>query len=398
MKKTALSLTTPLLLVLSLAGIMGPLGTDLYLPAFPIMVTEFGTTAANVQLTLTAFTIGMAVGQLVVGSLSDRFGRKPIMLIGAVAVALSSSACAIAPSISFLVIACGFIGLSASAGIAVGRAVVADLTTGVQAARSFSLLGLIVGFGPILGPIAGAVAMLLLGGWRGIFWAFTVFAVIVFFVLLGVPESLPAEKRHGGGLSTMFRSVKVVLGNRTFVVFAASIWFGFGAMFGYISASAFIVQSVLGMSPLEYTYVFGGIGIGLMATGYLTTRLLKIWAASKIILVGQIQLITGSLGLLALVLIDDMNPAAVIFCLLLIGSSMGFVFGPASSLAVSEVRQSAGTAMAILGSVQFVFAGIAAPMVGIAGKTQVWPFALVSLTFALLAMAAVTVGRRHESR
>ena len=398
MKKTALTLTVPLLLALSLAGILGPFGTDVYLPAFPRMVNDLGVSPATIQVTLTAFTIGMAVGQLIVGSLSDRFGRKPLMLIGALLVAASSAACALAADSAFLIVACGLIGLSSSAGIAVGRAVVADLTTGQQAARSFSLLGLIVGFGPILGPIAGAVAMAIFEGWRGIFWSFAAFAVIVFVVLLFIPESLPAEARHSGGMGQMFRSAGKVLSNRSFVLFASTIWFGFGAMFAYISASSFIVQAVLKMSPLEYTYVFGSIGIGLMTTGFMTTKLLKVWAASKIILVGLLQLLVGALGLLVLVFTQSTNPVAMITCLMLIGSCMGFVFGPASSLAVAQVRDSAGTAMALLGSVQFVFAGIAAPLVGIAGKTAVWPFAWVSITFSILAIGAVTLGRRHETK
>jgi MFS transporter, DHA1 family, multidrug resistance protein len=398
MKKTAQPLTVPLLLALSLAGILGPFGTDVYLPAFPRMVSELGVSPATIQLTLTAFTVGMAVGQLVVGSLSDRYGRKPLMLIGALLVAASSAAGALASDATFLVVACGLIGLSSSAGIAVGRAVVADLTTGQQAARSFSLLGLIVGFGPILGPIAGAFAMVIFDGWRGIFWSFAAFAVLVFGALVFIPESLPPNSRHSGGVGVMIGSAGKVLANRSFVLFACTIWFGFGAMFAYISASSFIVQSVLKMSPLEYTYVFGAIGIGLMVTGFITTKLLKVWASSKIIMVGLAQLLVGALGLLLLVFTESTDPIAMITCLMLIGSCMGFVFGPASSLAVSQVRESAGTAMALLGSVQFIFAGVAAPLVGIAGKNAVWPFAWVCFIFSMLAIGAVALGRRHETK
>ncbi len=398
MQKPQLSLTIPILLTLSLVGIMGPLGTDLYLPAFPQLAHELSVSASTVQLTLTAFTIGMAFGQLVVGSLSDRYGRKLPMLVGAIMVAISSVGAALAADATQLIVACGFIGLSASAGMAVGRAVVSDLSTGQQAARSFSLLGLIVGFGPIVGPIAGAATIAIFGGWRAIFWCFAAFAIFVFLVLLFLPESLPRANRHSGGFTATLSAAGKVLSNRTFIFFASTIWFGFAAMFAYISASSFIVQSVLKMTALEYTYVFGGIGIGLMVTGYIATRLLNRIKASTLILVGVGQLAIGSILLLALAASLNLSAMGVILSLLLIGSAMGFVFGPAASLAVSQVRSSAGTAMALLGSLQFVFAGLAAPLVGIAGKTAVWPFASVSLVCAVLALVAAGLGRMQEQK
>lgn len=392
-------LTLLILCALGALGILGPFSTDMYLPAFPLIAADLHTTASQVQLTLTAFTIGMAVGQLVLGSLSDKYGRRRFLIGGTVLMALSAAFSAVAPSITVLVLSCLMMGLSASAGLVVGRAVASDLVAGSQATKTFAVLGIVAGIGPILGPIGGSVVMGLFESWRGIFWLLSLIALLFAVAVIAiVPETHAYENRHSGGLSAMLGTASKVLRNRNYLFYSMTLWFGFALMFGYISASPFIVQSVLGLNAAQYTLIFGVNGLGLMACGLLTTRLARTWKPNRIIQIGvTAQLVAGT----ALV-ICAVSGTATVWTLLpimfVMASSMGFVFGPATALALSQVRESSGTALAMSGAIQFICAGIAAPLVGIAGSAALFPFGLVTLVCALLAATGLWRGNSVAKR
>lgn len=392
-------ITFLILCALGAVGILGPFSTDMYLPAFPLIAADLHTTASQVQLTLTAFTIGMALGQLVLGSLSDKFGRRRFLIGGTVLMALSAAFSAVAPSITVLVLSCLMMGLSASAGLVVGRAVASDLVAGPQATKTFAVLGIVAGIGPILGPIGGSVVMGLFESWRGIFWLLSLIALIFAVAVIAiVPETHAYENRHSGGLSAMLDTASKVLRNRNYLSYSMTLWFGFALMFGYISASPFIVQSVLGLSAAQYTLIFGVNGLGLMACGLLTTRLARTWKPNRIIQIGvTAQLVAGS-TLVICAATGTANAWTLLPIMFVMASSMGFVFGPATALALSQVRESSGTALALSGAIQFICAGIAAPLVGIAGSTELTPFGIVTLVCALLATLGLRWGNSSAQR
>ena len=381
-------LTVGLLAMIGWLAIMGPFGTDTYLPALPQIAADLGTRASLVQLLLTAYTIGLALGQLILGPLSDRFGRRRLILGGAALLSLGSVISALAPNIAVLIGACLVMGLGSASGQVIGRSIVADLAEGRQATRAYATIGLVSGLGPILGPLGGVLALTLFG-WRGIFWALAVLAaaaaVTAFFV---IPETLAPERRHAGGFRSMLSTAGLVLRDRTYLFNAAMLWFGFGMMFAYISSSSFIVQNILGFSETQYALVFGANGVGLVLSGVTTAALAKRVSGRRLQSVGvTFYLVAGSI-LCVDVWTNTVTPVSVLPALFLIASAAGFVFGPSTARALTNVRHVSGTALALLGCFQFVMAGIASPLVGVAGVDSIAPLAFLGSTFAVLVLIA----------
>ncbi|MCF8541287.1 MAG: multidrug effflux MFS transporter [Aurantimicrobium sp.] len=391
--KPALALTGVMLAALGFIGTLGPFGTDAYLPAFPAMAEDLQVAPSYIGLTLSMFTIGMAVGQFFLGSLSDRIGRKTVIVSGGLLMAVASAIAGFAANADILIALCLFMGFSASAGVVGGRAVVADLTHGEAAVRPFTILGMVVSIGPILGPIGGA-ALLALGGWRFIFFGLAIFAVVSsVFVALVVPESLARDKRHTGGVAQMFRTAGKVLRDRQYLAFAILIWFGFGMLFTYISTSSFIVEDNLGLPPAAYAASFGVNGVGLVLAGLITTRLARKVRPRRLIRIGLIAQLAAFATLWAVILTGSVSPWTILPILFVLASSMGFIFGPATAMAMENVRFASGTALALMGSVQFLAAAVAVTVAGIVNSNALISLAEVGSVATLLVLAALIMGR-----
>ncbi|GGG02482.1 Bcr/CflA family drug resistance efflux transporter [Rhodococcoides trifolii] len=381
--------------VLALLTAVAPLATDMYLPAFPSMADEFGTSASAVQLTLTAFMIGLAVGQLVIGPLSDRFGRRPLLLGGTLICAVSSAACAVAPTIETLTAVRFVTGFTGAAGIVLSRAVISDRAEGVDAAKAFSLMMLIGGVAPIVAPLLGGT---LVGhiGWRGVFWVVTALAAIMFVgVAVKVAESLPAENRSAGGFSALKQDAGYVLGNRRFVGYTVSFALAFGVMFAYISASPFVLQNLLGLSTLTYSIAFACNALGLVAVSALNARLVGTVGPEKLLRVGIVVISVAS-TLLVVDSIAGVSLWPVLVLLWIAVSGLGLVMANATTLALAEVRQAAGTGSAVLGALQFGLAALVSPIVGLGGEGTAVPMASTMFACEMLSAAALALVSRRR--
>ncbi|MGW4478583.1 multidrug effflux MFS transporter [Rhodococcus triatomae] len=353
-----------MLLALALLSAIAPLATDMYLPGLPALADDLGTSTSSVQLTLTTFMAGLGLGQLIVGPLSDGWGRRRLLLAGTVVFAVSGLLCAIAPSVESLVAARLLQGLSGGAAIVLARAVITDRTTGDLAAKLFSMLMIIGSVAPVLAPVLGGA---LLGpiGWRGIFWVLTGTGILmVVAVLAVVPETLAPERRHGGGLAAHAHNMRYVLGNRRYVGFALTFVFGFGALFSYIAASPFVVQDVLGLSPGQFSIVFAVNSLGLMAGSIVNTRLIGRFHARQMLSVGVLTLMAAGVALTLEATIGGADRAVFLPLLFAVPVAIGFTMGNATALAQSEVREAAGTGSAVMGAGQFGLAALVSPLAG----------------------------------
>ena len=236
-----------LVAVLALMTAAGPLAIDMYLPAFPEMADDLGTTATGVQLTLTTFLLGLGLGQLVIGPLSDAVGRRTPLLVGSAACLLASVACAVAPNVELLAGARFLQGLAGAAGVVLARAMVSDTEHGAAAARLMGVLTVMSVIAPVVGPLLGG-SILALADWRMVFW---VQAAMVALMLVGAAvfarETLPAGERTTGGFAATTRAAREVLANRNYLGYALTFCFSFAALFAYIAASPFVIQTILGL-------------------------------------------------------------------------------------------------------------------------------------------------------
>jgi DHA1 family bicyclomycin/chloramphenicol resistance-like MFS transporter len=384
-----------MLCILALISAIAPLSTDMYLPGLPIMAESLDTSAASVQLTLTTFMAGLGIGQLIIGPISDGIGRRRLLLGAAAITTLASAACALAPNIEFLIGARLIQGLSGGAAIVLARACIADRARGNGAAKLFSIMMIIGGVAPVIAPLLGGV---LLGpvGWRGIFWVLTAAGVVmVAGVLTLVPETLPPERRHGGGLKALVANLGYVTGNRRYLGYALAFIFGFGALFSYISASPFVVQNVLGLTPSQFSMVFAVNAVGMVVAATITARLLGRLSARTLLIFGVgLLTVSGAALFCAAALFDSTNPAALLIPLFVSISSIGFIMGNATALAQGEVTAAAGTGSALMGAGQFGLAAAVSPIVGIAGPDTAVPMAIAIPTFGLLAALALALFAR----
>ncbi|MEU9267545.1 multidrug effflux MFS transporter [Streptomyces sp. NPDC048251] len=381
-----------LLVTLVLGGLTAtpPLSMDMYLPALPEVTRSLHAPAATVQLTLTACLAGMALGQLVVGPMSDRWGRRRPLLAGLVVYVVATALCALAPTVELLV-ACRLLqGLAGAAGIVIARAVVRDLYDGVAMARFFSTLMLISGVAPVVAPLIGA-QILRATDWRGVFVLLTgVGLLLAVVVWTRLPETLPAAERHAGGVGEALRSMRRLLGDLPFTGYMLTGGFTFAALFAYISASPFVVQEIYGASPQTFGLLFGVNSVGLVLIGQVNGRVLVGRVRlDRVLAVGLAVIVLAATALLLMTtgVFGQVGLAPVAAALFVLMSAMGVTLPNAQTLALMRVRHSAGSASALLGTSSFLIGAIASPLVGIAGEHTAVPMAVVQLAAALVAVA-----------
>lgn len=377
-----------MLFTLALLSAIAPLATDMYLPGLPEVGTDLGTSASAVQVTLTTFMLGLAVGQLAIGPLSDGLGRRRPLLIGTVLCAVAGLVCAMAPSIGVLIVARFLQGFTGGVGVVVARAVIADRTSGDQAARLFSIMMIISGVAPVVAPLMGG-AMVGPIGWRGVFYVLTGLAVLMLFAVWRfVPESLPAGSRHPADARTVGRNMWSVLSHGRYLGYTLTFALSFGALFGYISASPFVLQDLMGFSPGIFAILFALNAVGLTGANAVNSRLIGRFRPRQLLAVGVCSLLTVATAMLVVVLADISAHWPLLVLMFLLAASIGLVFGNATGLALDQVRAVAGSGSAVLGALQFTVGAVVSPLVGLGGGTTAVPMAVTILVCAMAAAAA----------
>lgn len=366
-------------LMLGLMCALPAVSTDMYLPSLPDVARDLDTSATAAQLTMTAMLIGGAVGQLVIGPLSDRFGRRKPVLIGVVLHVITSLLCAIAPAIVPLIALRTVQGFFNASATVVAMAIIRDRFVGADASRLMSRLMLVIGVAPLFAPSLGG---LIAGqwGWRSVFVALAGFGVVLWVVVWRrLPETLPPERRRQGGLRTAVSGYRSLLRDRHFVALAILPGLGMAVLMSYVVASPFVLREGYGLSATEFSLLFAVNGIGLVLGAQVNASLVRRVAPIRIVRV----VLPVSLGLtgvlLALAITGWGGLIALLVVLWLILALVNFVPPNASALALTRHGEIAGTAAAVIGSMQAGVAGLVSPLSGLLGGDAV-------------AMAAVMVG------
>lgn len=383
-----------LLVLLGSLTAFGPLSIDMYLPALPAIARDLAASESVVQVTLTACLIGLALGQIVAGPLSDSLGRRRPLLMGVAGYVVVSLLCATAPSAWLLVVLRLIQGLTGAAGVVIARAIVRDLYSGSAAARYFSRLILVMGLAPILAPVLGA-QVLRFSSWRGIFLVLTVVTALLWLgAAFGLPETLPAARRSAGSLAGTLAIFGQLIRDTPFVGYAVAAGLAFGAMFAYIAGSPFVLQGIFRVSPQTFSLIFGMNALGFVLASQINGSLVTRIRPARLLTGGLIANGTAGLTLLFVVL-GGFGLPAVLLPLFLLASSVGFIIPNATALALSRRPDAAGTASALLGVIQSGVAAFGAPIVGIAGTGTALPMAGVIAVSGLGAITAfaLTSGR-----
>ena len=363
---------------------IGPLSIDMYLPALPTLSEDLMTSTSLAQMSLTACLLGIALGQLIMGPLSDARGRRIPLIISLVVYALASFLCGTATSIWGL-IALRFIqGLAGSGGIVIARAMARDMYEGKELTRFFALLMLINGLAPILAPVFGG-QLLRWTTWQGVFIVLGGLGILmVMAAFFGLKETLPAERRVSGGIQATVRTFGGLVSDRMFIGFALSMGLVSASMFAYISGSSFVLQQVYGVTPQVFSICFAVNGLGLVLATQLTSRLTNRFAESRLFIAGLVISLCGTLSLLAVLALG--GPLfAVLAALFVAVACTGVVSTAGFSLAMQAQGRHAGSASALLGLLPFILGSVVAPLVGMGGSDNAVPMGLVMASCSVLA-------------
>lgn len=373
--------------LLLLLTVFGPISMDLYLPALPALTAELDAVTSVAQLTVTACLIGLAAGQLIAGPLSDRFGRRGILLVGIAAYILMSAVCALSPTVELLIAARFVQGLAGGVGIVISQAAGRDVYTGGALIRFYGRLTVVGGLAAIIGPLLGGLLDAVMD-WRGLFvFLAAIGAAILVVTLRMFPETLAPEERTAGGFAHTVADFRTLLRDRAFVGAVLNQGFLYAALFAYLAGSTFVLQDVYGLSPLGYALAFGLNSAGFMTLGHLAGRSAERWSIPGTLTAGVLTSGVGAIGLLVAGL-TALPLWVVIVSLFLLAGGVAISSPPATTLALADYPRMAGTASSLLGMVRFGFGGIAAPLVGVAGALSILPLGIVTTVSVLLAGAS----------
>lgn len=374
-------------LVLGLLTALGPFTIDLYLPAFPIIAQELEVSAAAVQLTLTATTLGFAAGQLVVGPLSDKFGRKLPLVVATTLHVGASLGAALSTDITMLGLFRVLQGIGAAGGSVVAMAMIRDLFGGYRLVKMLSYMALVSGMAPILAPVIGS-QLLAVMDWSGIFWFLAGYGVLVVAAsAVFLIETRPPASRKYDGVSTLDR-YRAVFSDRVFVGTLLVGGFNFAALFTYLSASTFLFQGAFEFSAQEYGFLFAANSLGVVVGVQLASRIMRRTGPQWVIAGATVVQV---LAAAAMVLCDQLGAGlwGVVIPLWFFICATGFMFPSVQVMGLSRHGKQAGTAASLLGAANFGFAGLMSPVVGLIGVATATPMAVVMGACSLLAMAAL---------
>ncbi len=376
------------IVVLGALTALGPFTIDLYLPAFPVVEHDLAVTPALIQLTLTATTIGFALGQLIVGPWSDKVGRRLPLIIATSVHVFASIGVAVAPDITVLMIFRVLQGVGAAAGGVVAVATVRDLFGGLPLVRMMSRLSLVNGLAPILAPVIGS-QLLRIVEWRGIFWALAAYGLVIlmcayFFIV----ETLPKARRGDLGHSTTRQRYGVLFHDRVFVGVAVIAGMTFSGLFAYLSSSSFLFQQVYGLNAQQFGLLFAVNSVGVVVGVQLSSRLARYVGPQWIIAGLTIVLLVSAL---VIVLLDSLHVGlfGILIPLWFFIAACGFSFPMTQVLAIANHGSEAGTAASLLGALNFGLAGLISPIVGMFGISNAIPMGVIMASTALVSIVVV---------
>ncbi len=376
---------------------LGPLSTDFYLPALPTIAAALGTDSAGAQLTLSVYMIGFGCGQLLLGPLSDRYGRRPVLLWGMAAYVLASVACTVAPDIDTLIAARFLQALGACAGPVLGRAVVRDLYGPSEAARMLSYIAGGTALAPLLGPLLGGWLTVLFG-WRASFVFLTLFSFVLALVTW---KSLRETNRNPDPAAmrpaVMLGNYRRLLADRAYRGVLLTGSFAFAALFAFISGAPFVFIELYGMSPQGMAIAFGANVTGFMLGTTLSGRLSRRVGVDRLMRAGVWLGAAGGVALAALALVGAAHPAAVIVPMWFITCSTGLVLPNATALGLSGYPHMAGAAASLMGFVQMGCGAVFGAIVGHGVQASATPMALTVAAGVLCSLAAWRLGVRRSA-
>jgi DHA1 family bicyclomycin/chloramphenicol resistance-like MFS transporter len=350
--------TLAITVVLALLTALGPLSTDMYLPSLPGIAADLGATTAGTQLTLSAFLVGFAVGQFVYGPVSDRVGRRPVLLFGIALFALASLACTFAPSIETLVVARFVQALGASGPIVLARAIVRDLYEGPRAGRELSRMSTIMGVVPAAAPVLGGLLHEVLG-WRSTFAACILFGLALgTVVFMRLPETIRARSREPLSFLAILRGFRTLLAHPTYRLYVTFSSLAYGGLFAFISGSSFVLQRHYGLAELPYAFSFAFVVLGFMGGTTLAQRLVPRRGLDGTIGAGVAALAGGGVGMLVLVLAGTPTSLAVTGPMTLYAMGVGLTMPQSMASAMGPFPDRAGAASSLLGMCQMTFAAV----------------------------------------
>ena len=379
-----------MVLILGALTAFSSMSIDMYLPAFPQMARDLGVPLGTVQLSISAFLFGSGAGQLFYGPLADRYGRRRPLLCGLALYVASTIGCACVHTGAGLLFWRVVMAVGGGAGMVISRAVVRDLYDTAEAARMFSLLMLVMGVSPILAPILGG-QLLLITGWRGIFLFLGVFGILsIAAAAVGLPESLPVERRVRRNLSEMVAVYGHLLRNRSYLRYAIALGCVAGVNFSYISGAPFLFIELHGISPQHFGLFFGANACGLIGASQVNRRLLRRFSAQRILdaalgfnaVAGVLLLAAGMTGMGGF-------PAQVILLFLCLCGT-GLLYPNVTALAMAPFDKAAGSASALLGTIQYSIGASAGAVVGLLHNGTAVPMTATMAACAMVAWCAGT--------
>lgn len=384
------------LFILILVGVLaafGPFVTDFYLPALPELVSYFDTTASMAQLSLTFSMIGLGVGQLFIGPLSDKYGRKRLLLASLVFFLIATLGCVLVWGVGAFLFFRLLQGLAGAGGVVISKSIATDLYDGRELARFFSTLSAVQGLAPICAPVLGGV-LLEVTDWRGIFDVLLLLGVALIGMLCFFRESLSPACRKNTSLLSVFQSYRPVLTNRDFMFYVLVQAFAMGVMFAYIAASPFIFQQHYGLSSLAYSVCFGVNALAIMVGSFFVCRFRSVQRGLG---VGSVAFSLMCLGV-GMLLVTGAGVAMVEGALIVLLFCLGMILPTSTTLALELERSNSGSASAVLGFMPFLFGGVVSPLAGLGDMLVSTAFIIAVCGVCTLLFAAASCGRRRLVR
>ncbi len=388
-------------LLLAMLGAFGPLSIDTYLPSLPQIAGDLSISTATTQITITAFLLGMAIGQVFIGPISDSHGRRGPLLLALVFFTLASFFCARATSGESFIALRFAQGLSGAGGVVLSRAIACDLFRGAELTSFMAVLIAIQSVAPIMAPLLGG-GLAILGGWHAVFVFLTIFGLLlVCLCAWRLPETLLPEARRPGGVFASLRYTGKLFKEKAFMCFAGVQGFTMAGFFGYVAASPFIFQDMYGFSHTAYAMIFGANALSLSLMAVITGRLARRVKEEKLLVAGNVLRWIACLIVLVVTIVRPASPWPLIAALYCMITLQGVTFATSFTLGIAAQDVGAGAASGVIGVAAFIFGAFSSPLVGLAGPETAVPLGIVcavtgTATLLLSLMGNKALRQRRE--